>query len=343
MGLPISVLPGDYTPGAETALQGAVSLINESWSQANEKHAAFEARIDAIADETTGWLSTQAAPTITAGTADAPTIAEPAVDIPTSQSATDVMSLFDTKYLELVALLSDKFTAFRSTYFPDESATYGAAEDWLQAAIANPDSALPPTVAAQIITDDKDRILADAARASDTVLAQFAARRFPLPPGAAAAAMLEIQNKAQDEIAATGRKVVIASIEQMRFVIQQVMGLRQSAMDSAIKYITALASGPEMASRLVGIGYDAQSKLISAASQFYNSRIAAAETVAKVQQFNVSTGLEAASKNQAAELALIEDRLKALLTECQALAQMATALFNNVHASAGTSYGVSGT
>ena len=343
MGLPLSVYPGNYTPGAETALRGAIDLINESWSQANEKHAAFEARIDAIADEATGWLSTQAAPTITAGTADAPTITEPAVDIPSSQSATDVMSLFDSKYLELVALLSDKFIAFRNTYFPDEANAYNAAEDWLQAALANPDSALPPSVAAQILTDDKDRILAEAARASDAVLARFAAMRFPLPPGAASSAVLQIQSKAQDEIAASSRKVVMTSIEQMRFVIQQVMGLRQSAMDSAIKYITALASGPEMASRLVGIGYDAQSKLISAASQFYNSRIAAAEVTAKVQQFNVSTGLEAASKNQAAELTLIEDRLKALLTECQALAQMATSMYNNLHASAGMSYGVNGT
>ena len=298
MGLPISVLPGDYTPGAETALQGAVSLINESWSQANEKHAAFEARIDAIADESTGWLSTQAAPTITAGAAEAPTITEPAVDIPASQSATDVMSLFDSKYLELVALLSDKFTAFRNTYFPDEANAYNATEDWLQAALANPDSALPPSVAAQIITVDKDSILAEAARASDAVLARFAAMRFPLPPGAAASAVLQIQSKAQDEIAATSRKVVMTSIEQMRFVVQQVMGLRQTAMDSAIKYITALASGPEMASRLVGIGYDAQSKLISAASQFYNSRIAAAEVVAKTQQFNVTTDLQEADRKR---------------------------------------------
>ena len=54
-------------------------------------------------------------------------------------------------------------------------------------------------------------------------------------------------------------------------------------------------------------------------------------------QFNVSTSLEAASKNQAADLTLIEDRLKALLTECQALATMATSLYNNLHASAGVS------
>ena len=42
-------------------------------------------------------------------------------------------------------------------------------------------------------------------------------------------------------------------------------------------------------------------------------------------------------------MGMIENRLKALLTECQALAQMVTSLFNNVHASAGTSYSVSGT
>ena len=339
----ISITPGDYTPGAQSSLDAMAAVINAAWDQGNAKQTAFEAKIDAIADEATGWLSTQAAPTVTAGTASIGSITEPAVDIPSSQSATDVMSLFDTKYLELVAMLSDKFTLFRTTFFPDEQTAYNAAEDWLQAAIADPDSGLPPAVAAQILTDDKDRILADASRASDAVLAQFAARRFPLPPGAAVAAVSEITGKAQDEIATSSRKLVIASVEQMRWAIGQVMGLRQNAMDAAIKYITALASGPDMASRLVNVGYDAQSKLISAASQFYNSRIAAAEATAKVSQFNVSTALDAATKNQASELTLIEDRLKALLTECQAIAQMATSLFNNVHASAGTSYSVNGT
>ena len=339
----ITIVPGTYTPGAESSLNAMASVINAAWEQGNTKAADFSTKLDGITDEATGWLSTLATPTVSAGTATAPTITEPIVDIPSTQSTGDVIDLFDTKYLELVALLSDKFTAFRTTYFPDESAAYTAAEDWLQAALANPTNGLPATVAAQILTEDKDRILADATRAADTVMATFAARRFPLPPGAAAAAVLDIQNKAQGEVAASSRKVVIASIEQMRFVIQQVMALRQSAMDSSIKYITALASGPDMASRLVGVGYDAQSKLISAASQFYNSRISAAEVASKVQQFNVSTGLEAATKNQAAELTMVEDKLKALLMECQALAQMATSLFNNVHASAGTSYSVNGT
>jgi hypothetical protein len=114
-------------------------------------------------------------------------------------------------------------------------------------------------------------------------------------------------------------------------------------MDAAVKYIGALASGPDMASRMVNIGYDAQSKLISAAAQFYNARISAAEVTSKIGQFNVGTEVDVAKANQASELKLIEDRLRALLAECQALAQMATSLFNNLQTGASTAYSSSGT
>ena len=335
----VSVPSGNFTPGALATLQYSAAVINATWNLANTKYATYEAKLEAITDQATGWLATVNAPHVTAGTVNTPSITEPAVDIPSTQSS-DVMSLFDTKYLELVTLLVDRFKLFRTTYFPDEQATYAAAEDWLQAALANP-KGLPDAVVSALMTDDYDRLMAEATRASDSVMAQFATRRFPLPPGAAASAVLQIQQKAQDSVAESSRKVILASIEQLRFVVQQTLGLRQSAMDSAVKYITALASGPEMASRLIGVGYDAQSKLISAASQFYNSRIAAAELTSKVGQFNVGTALEAAGKNQAADLTLIDDRLKALLMECQALAQMVTSLLNNVHANAGTQYSVS--
>jgi len=86
-----------------------------------------------------------------------------------------------------------------------------------------------------------------------------------------------------------------------------------------------------------GVGYDAQSKLISAASSFYNSRIAAAELVGKTSQFNVSATLQAAEKNQAADMGMIENRLKALLAEIQSIASMATSLYNNLHANASAS------
>lgn len=338
----ISVTPGNYTPGAQSSLDAMAAVINAAWEQGNLKSDDFAAKIDAITDEATGWLSTQTAPHITGGSVDAPLVIEPNVTIPTSQSAGDVMTLFDTKYAEMVTMLSNKFTAFRTAYFPDESGTYSAAESWLKAALENPTSGLPVAVQDQLLTEDKDRITADATRASDAVIQSLAARRFPLPSGAAASAILQVQQKAQDEIAGSSRKLTIISVDMMKFAIEKTLGLRQVAMGAAVEYIKAIAS-PDSMSQLVNVGYDAQSKLISAASQFYNSRTAVAELAAKVSQFNVSTALDVSVKNQASDLTLIEDRLKALLTEAQALAQMATSLFNNVHASAGTSYSVSGT
>lgn len=156
----VTVPAGDFTPGALAALQNAAALINASWNQANLKTTSFENKIDALGTllDTPGLV-----PDIAADVAATPTVIEPVVTIPPTQSAGDVMTLFDTKYLELVALLSDKFTLFRNTYFPDEGVAYTAAEDWLQAAVANPSGGLPSAVSTQILEEDRTRILADGA------------------------------------------------------------------------------------------------------------------------------------------------------------------------------------
>ncbi len=326
--MPIVTVPTGNDYSAMTA-----ELINAAWGQANAKVNSFESKLTGATND---WLDTANAPHITAGTALGANIAEPGVTIPASTDVGDVMSTFDTKYLELVAMLSDKYTTFLTTYFPNDTAIYSAAETWLQSAITNP-TGLPAAVADQLMTDSRDKLLADANRASDAVLAKFAALRFPLPPGAAASAVLQIQQTAQDKIAEAERKIVVASVEQLRWTVEKLVDLRKTAAGSAIEYIKALASGPDTASRLINFGYDAQSKLISAASQFYGVRAEVAKIANQNAQFNVSTALEAATKNQSSDLALIEDRLKALLTECQALATMATSLFNNLHASAGVS------
>lgn len=312
-------------------LELTTALINTAWTLGQTIKSDYTAKsADAVATiPAAGGLD------ITAGTVSAPTITEPAVSIPATVDSTQVMSLFDTKYLELVQLLSDKFVAFRTAYFPDESTAYTAAEDWLQAAIADP-SGLPSAVATQILTDDRDRLLADKTRAQADVLATFSAKRFPLPPGAAASAILQIEQTTQDKIAESSRKVVIASVEQFRFVVGQIMNLRISAMDAAVKYITALASGPEMASKLIGVGYDAQSKLITAAASFYNARSQAAEVVSKANQFNVGTAIQAAEKNQATDLSLVENKVRALIADAELLGRMAASLFNNLHAAVET-------
>jgi len=310
-------------------------VINASWNLGLDKISALSTKVSGISS-TVFDIAPADIPTVSAGTVSVPTIAEPAVSIPTSVGS-DWESVYDSKYLELVNLLSDKFVAFMTVQFPDDSAAYGAVEDWLQAAIANPNAGIPATVQAQIWSDDHARITADKIRAQEAVIAQFAGRRFPLPPDVAASAALQIEQKAQEELAGSSRKVAMLSLDMMKFTVEKLISLRQLAMQSAIDYIKALASGPDMASKLVGIGYDAQSKLISAASSFYNARSQAAETVSKVQQYNNSVALEAAVKNQTAELTMMEDKLKALLAECQTLASTCSSLFNNLHVQAGIS------
>lgn len=325
---PLYTTPGGTTylvpgPGAEAIEQ----IINATWTEAQTNKAEFTAK---LATALSGFLDTTTSPHIAAGSVAIPSITEPAVNIPTTQSAGDVITEFGTQRLAIVAELVQKFSDFRTTYFPDESNAYAAVENWLQDAIADP-SGLPPAVVAQIFGDDQARILADKTRAQDAVIAQFAGRRFPLPPDVATSAVMQIEQKAQDELAESSRKIAMLSVEMQKFNVEKLLGLRGMAMDSAIKYISALASGQDIASKVIGVGYDAQSKLISAASSFYNARTQAAETMSKVAQYNNSTQLEAAAKNQMADLQMVENKLKALLTECEVIGRAMTALYNNLH------------
>ena len=311
-------------------MQVAEQLINATWNEAQGNKAAFAAKMTAaLAD----FLDTTNAPHVSAGSVAIPSIVEPSVDIPTTQSAGDVMSEFNTQRLAIIAELVQKFVDFRTTYFPDESNAYLAAEDWLQSAVSNP-SGLPATVLSQLLADEQARVIADKSRAQDAVIAQFAGRRFPLLPDVAASITMQIEQKSQDALADASRKLTALSVDMQKFNVEKLLGLRGMAMDAATKYLAALASGQDVASKVAGIGYDAQSKLISSAATFYNARTQAAETMSKVAQYNNSIQLDAAAKNQQSDLTLIEDKLKALLTDAQTIAQMTTALYNNLHTGA---------
>lgn len=327
---------GNFTPGAQATLDYSAAVINASWTLALQKSGEAQSKINTA---TTGFLDPLTAPTVSANTATGATVVEPTITIADASTST-VLADFDTEYLALIDLLAAKWIEFHNVHFPNDAAMYSSAESWIQAGMSDA-SGLPATVRAQMLADTQAAITAETSRAKDAVLAQFATRRFPLPPGAAASATLQLDQSAQDKMAEATRKVTIASVEQLRYIIDKAVGCRTLAMSATVDYVKALVSAPEIASKVVGIGYDAQSKMISAASQFYNSRISAAEQLNKVSQFNVSTVLDASSKNQAAELHLIDAKLKALLADVQTLAQQANALFNNLHANAGTSYSVS--
>ena len=438
------------TPALTTATAATPALTTAT--------AATPALTTATAAAPALTTATAAAPALTTATAATPALTtavistptDPGVTVPTDITESSVIATFTSEQQDLWDQLVAGFVGFRTSYFPNENTLYATAETWLQDALDNAHG-LPSAVAAQVLTDSSDRISVELSRATDSITARFAASRFPLPSGALASAILQLQQKAQDDIADASRKLVIASIEQLRFVVDKVLSLRQSAMAAALDYCRTLASATPGAVQLTEAAYDAQVKLINSAAAYYGARISASEAVAKVSQFNVGTSVQiadlttrneqfnvdasvkiadattknaqfnveesikiadlttrneqfnvdtavkiadmttrnaqfnvdasikvadidnrnsqfnvdtavkiadmttknsqfnasatmnAAERNQQADLTVRDARLKALLGELHSLAQMATALFNNLHVSSQTSYTVNGT
>ena len=335
--------------------------------------------------------------TIYTSVADAVSPVEPTVTLPTEIAPETLVATFDDQQTALWNQLVDAIAAFRTTYFSTESAGYTAAETWLQDALSNC-SGLPPCVASQMLSDDRDRINAEATRASDALMAKFAASRFPIPPGALVAGVTQIQNAAQSEIAASARKITVAGVERLHWVVDKLIGLRQLALNSSLEYAKTLASAFPVAGQVTSAAYEAQTRLIGVMAGYFNARTAAAELLTKNEQFNATNdiavaeknfqmALDAAEKNQATALAVAEKntaftvevnaknqavglsvaeknqatalavagknldsalatmdrRMQAVMRELAAIAQMATSLYNNLHASSGTSYQVNGT
>lgn len=335
MGI-VTVPSGAFTPGALATLQFAAETINASWELANTKAGVLDGKVANV----DVYVDTASVPDLATSNIAAATVVEPTVTIPTNTAPSQIYSDFNTQRLALIAELKDKFDGFITQYAPNDSALFSATETWLQNGMSS-DSGLTAPVQAQIWGDDQARIVAETSRAKDAVLATFAARRFPLPSGQAASAVLQLEQSAQDKLAESSRKIAVMSVEQFRFLVTTNLTARKTMMDACLEYIKALAIGSDEANKVVGVGYDAQSKMINAASQYYNSRIAVAEQINKVAEFNTSTKLDADTKNQAAEIHAVDTKLKALLAEISALGQMTNALFNNLHANAGTQYSVS--
>lgn len=304
------------------------AAINSTWELGLDNRTKTMDEITAIVADLKDSLT---APTMTPAAVTPATVDEPLVDIPTSITPDNIYAEFEAQYLELITILESKINSFRSTYFPNEQATYALAENWLSAAMANPNVGLPPTIAEQIWGDDAARILSDSGRAEDAAVAFFAGKRFPLPADVSASAVLQIQQRTQDLMAESSRKVAVMSVEMQKWLVEKILGLRDLAFKSILDCVKIDAMGPDIASRLIPIGYDAQSKLISAVSAYYNARTGAAELTFKGTQHNADLSQDASTQNMKSQMMMVEEWVKAILTEVQTMSQMATALFNNVH------------
>lgn len=262
---------------------------------------------------------------------------EPPVHIPFNATGLD-SALYDSTYNRIITDLSDKFAAFFAQYFPDECNYLAAAQDWMCKVLTEGGSGIKPHIEDQIWQRDRSRTLSEVSRASEEVIATFAARGFPLPPGAMLHQLNSAQRQAQDQIAQGSRdraiQVAQLEIENIRFCVQQALEYRVRGIQAAGDYIKVLAIGPEIAMRLATAAADAQARLITAANTYYGSRIRLEELRLNVLQYNETLRHETAK----VDVREFSERLKARVTTLAAAAEasgnMAAAALNAVHASA---------
>ena len=261
---------------------------------------------------------------------------EPPVSIPMNATGVDG-ALYGSTYSQIITDLSGKFAGFFSEYFPNECDYLSGAQTQLCEMLTG-GTGIPAHIEDQIWQRDRSRVLEDANRARDETLATFAARGFPLPPGAAAHAIRLAQSDASNKIAQQSRDVAIKHLEMLvdniKFAVQNALDYRIKGIQAAGEYIRVLALGPEIAMKLATSAAGAQAQLINAASSYYRNRIAVEELRLDALKFNSSGQLE----SSIARVRDFSDRLKAqsetLSAAARAAGDQAAAALNAVHASA---------
>ena len=322
--------------GPSVAAAFSAGVMNNAWTLAAQINSRFENKIDEALTEAAG------APYVIAPTAlsDLLMPALPTMDLDPSALNDSVARI---RAIDIDALINDLaggFDHFIATYFPlgDE---LQAAIDWVDRALTTGGTGINVNVEAQLWNRDRDRILRDAGRAEEDASASWAARGYPLPPGALSDQVLQIRRDAYVAVAASSREQAIksfeAELENVRFAVDRAIQLRTSAISAAGEYVRTLAIGPEMAMKLAITPLEAQAKAFAATASFYQAQLAAYEIPLRLSTAQDDVQLRVRELNQKSDLAVLGERVQAVLAGAQASATQAAAMLNGFHASVGVS------
>ncbi len=270
-------------------------------------------------------------------TPNTPAVVEPNVHIPATAAGVDA-ALFNSTYQQIITDLSDKYAEFLTEFFPINGGLMAGVEAWLTQAITVGSTGVNATVEAQIWQRDRDRISEEAASASDEAVNAWAARGFPLPPGAVAATLQEISRRRSAALNAQSRDVAInafrVEIENVRFAITTAVSYRSQAVQAAGDYIRAMALGPQLATELATAAAGAQAQLISSASSYYNARINVAQLAQQRNLAITDFNLRAAITSSQNAVNYSQLRASTASAVASSLGQQASAALNAVNATA---------
>lgn len=265
-----------------------------------------------------------------------PSVVEPLVNIPQFAEGASVAKFYELS-TAVINQLAGVFRTYMDEFFPDDQPYLRAAETWITNAITNGGTGLLPHIEQQIWNRDVSRISREASRAEKEVRTAWAAKGYPLPPGAATYQVLQVRRDAMDKIAQASRDVAIkqADMEQsnVQFAVAHALDLYSKAMGAAMDYVKALAVGPQSGMQVIPSITDSQAKLISAASDYYRARISVRELALKANMPNSEWDQQARIKNGDWVMAEIKTRVDAAISAAQSLGTQAASALNSLHAS----------
>ena len=326
---------GSSGPGSGNPYELSEWAFTNAWTVAQSKSITSDS------------LFTQAltaggnAPTVTAASFNFnPSAIEPLVNIPQQAEGASVAKFFELSGA-VIEQLAGLFKGYMTEYFPDDQPYLSEAQKWIVNALQNGGTGIDPHIEAQIWDRDRSRLLKEADRLEDELLAGWAARRYPLPPGAAAHQVLQVRKDAADKIAQASRDIAIKQaeieIENIKFAVKTALEMYSAAMGAAMEYVKALSVGPQSGMQLIPSITDSQAKLISAANGYYQSRIAVEELRMKAALPNSEWTQQARIKTAELKTEELKTRVGAAVSAAQSLGTQAASALNSLHASASVS------
>ncbi|MEO8391228.1 hypothetical protein [Polaromonas sp.] len=255
-------------------------------------------------------------------------------------SPAELTALYQSTTDEIKAMLADGLSNFLTTYFPLGN-ELAAARAWVENAITNGGTGIKPAVEAQIWERDRSRLLTDAARATGESVSFWAAKGYPLPPGALVGAVSDIDQDLRNKIAQASRDVAIKQadleIENIRFAVDKALQLRTAAIQAAGDYIRTLALGPQLGAQLATAMLDAKAKLANVLTSFYQAKVTALELPARVAIADANAAVEVRKANLDSQVRLISARVATMEAAARAVATQASAALNALNANTGYS------
>lgn len=254
------------------------------------------------------------------------------------KSVSSIYSRVSNRKDKKAAQLEKEISRFLATHFPMGNVLEKALEATIK---LTEEQILKPEIESAIWQRDRARVLVDVQRGRDDILATFAARGFPLPPGAAAHMMRLAEGDAQTKIAQQSRDIAIKHVdmlvENLRLGAERLVQIQQAGVSMLSDYLKSYLV-------LVDSDKDIEKMYVERSFELHGLKMQNIEVAMKLENFYADQWLKFMGSKMDAMLKMSNDErqmrsdiLETYSQQFRALGDMASSAYNSVHASASVS------